>query len=34
MQKGLEQGTKVANGLKMLQLQAEKSWEIWQNSVT
>ncbi len=34
MQKGLEEGTKVINGLKMLELQAEKSWEIWQNSVT
>lgn len=29
MQKGLAQGAKVINGLKMLQLQAEKSWRIW-----
>jgi len=29
MKKGLKQGAKVTNGLKMLILQAEKSWEIW-----
>jgi len=29
MKKGLQQGAKVTNGLKMLILQAEKSWEIW-----
>lgn len=29
MKKGLEKGAKVKNGLEMLQLQAEKSWEIW-----
>lgn len=29
MHKGLEQGAQVKNGLEMLELQAEKSWEIW-----
>ncbi|GAB4189040.1 MAG: shikimate dehydrogenase [Thermoflexibacter sp.] len=29
MQKGAENGAKVKNGLEMLYLQAEKSWEIW-----
>ncbi|MDE5421570.1 shikimate dehydrogenase [Ancylomarina sp. DW003] len=29
MSKGIEQGSKTHNGLKMLHLQAEKSWEIW-----
>lgn len=29
MQKGIDQGTKSTNGLQMLILQAEKSWEIW-----
>jgi shikimate dehydrogenase len=29
MQKGAEEGAKVINGLQMLYLQAEKSWEIW-----
>jgi shikimate dehydrogenase len=29
MRKGMEQGAAVKNGLEMLQLQAEKSWEIW-----
>jgi len=29
MKKGILQGAKVTNGLKMLILQAEKSWEIW-----
>lgn len=29
MKMGLEQGSQVVNGLKMLQLQAEKAWEIW-----
>jgi shikimate dehydrogenase len=29
MQKGLQQGAKAINGLEMLQLQAEKAWEIW-----
>jgi len=29
MQKGMEAGAKVKNGLQMLELQAEKSWEIW-----
>jgi shikimate dehydrogenase len=29
LQKGLEQETTIKNGLEMLHLQAEKSWEIW-----
>ncbi|MFY0599353.1 MAG: shikimate dehydrogenase [Cyclobacteriaceae bacterium] len=29
MQKGLDAGAKVKNGLEMLELQAERSWEIW-----
>jgi len=28
---GEEQGARIKNGLEMLQLQAEKSWEIWEN---
>lgn len=31
MQKGLERGAAVANGLAMLHGQAEKAWEIWNN---
>jgi shikimate dehydrogenase len=31
LKKGEEQGCTILNGLKMLQLQAEKSWEIWNN---
>lgn len=30
LKKGKEQGATIKNGLEMLQLQAEKSWEIWQ----
>ena len=30
LQKGKKQGTTVKNGLKMLYIQAEKSWEIWE----
>lgn len=30
MKLGLEQGAAVHNGLRMLELQAEKAWEIWQ----
>ncbi|GAB4036948.1 shikimate dehydrogenase family protein [Spirosoma gilvum] len=30
MKRGLEQGAAVHNGLRMLELQAEKAWEIWQ----
>ncbi len=30
---GKAQGAKVCNGLKMLHLQAEKAWEIWNNTV-
>jgi shikimate dehydrogenase len=29
LKKGMEKGAVVQNGLKMLQMQAEKSWEIW-----
>lgn len=29
LSKGKEKGSKIKNGLEMLQLQAEKSWEIW-----
>ena len=29
MKKGKEKGARVINGLKMLEYQAEKSWELW-----
>ncbi|MDB5284200.1 MAG: Shikimate dehydrogenase substrate binding domain protein [Bacteroidota bacterium] len=29
LKKGKQQGAKTKNGLEMLQLQADKSWEIW-----
>jgi len=29
LKRGKEKGAKVKNGLEMLRLQAEKSWEIW-----
>ena len=29
LKKGMAQGCMTLNGLKMLELQAEKSWEIW-----
>lgn len=29
MQQGIKRGATVTNGLRMLELQAEKSWEIW-----
>ena len=29
LKKGFEMGAKIKNGLEMLELQAEKSWEIW-----
>ncbi len=29
MSRGKEQGSQIKNGLEMLELQAEKSWEIW-----
>jgi shikimate dehydrogenase len=29
MQKGLDKGAQVKNGLEMLHLQAERAWEIW-----
>ena len=31
MKKGLEKKSRVKNGLEMLELQADKSWEIWNN---
>ena len=31
LQKGLDQKATIKNGLEMLHLQAEKSWEIWQS---
>lgn len=31
LKNGAEQGAATQNGLKMLQLQAEKAWEIWTN---
>ncbi len=32
LQKGKEKGASIKNGLQMLQLQAEKSWEIWNSN--
>ncbi|MEQ9402966.1 MAG: shikimate dehydrogenase [Cyclobacteriaceae bacterium] len=32
MKKGAQKGAKVKNGLEMLKLQAERSWDIWSNS--
>jgi shikimate dehydrogenase len=29
LKKGKEKGAKIKNGAEMLELQAEKSWEIW-----
>lgn len=29
LKKGIQQGAKICNGLRMLELQAERSWEIW-----
>jgi shikimate dehydrogenase len=29
LQKGIQAGARVKNGLEMLQLQAEKAWQIW-----
>lgn len=31
LKKGKEKGATIKNGYQMLELQAEKSWEIWQN---
>lgn len=31
LKKGREKGAKTTNGYKMLELQAEKSWDIWQD---
>ena len=31
LKKGQLQGAQIKNGLEMLELQAEKSWEIWRN---
>jgi shikimate dehydrogenase len=33
MIKGKEQGATVLNGLNMLQLQADKAWEIWNDEL-
>lgn len=33
LKKGKERGASIKNGLEMLQLQAEKSWEIWNASL-
>jgi shikimate dehydrogenase len=30
LQKGKNQGAQISNGLKMLEYQAEKAWELWQ----
>ena len=32
LQKGKQRGATICNGLQMLVLQAEKSWEIWQKN--
>ncbi len=34
MQKGKTQGAVVKNGLEMLELQAEKAWDIWNDAIT
>ena len=31
LKQGRKQGSKICNGLKMLELQAQKAWEIWNN---
>ena len=31
LKKGKEQGAKTKNGLEMLELQAERSWDIWKS---
>ncbi len=31
LHRGEERGAKIKNGLEMLELQAEKAWEIWKN---
>ena len=33
LQAGLDRGARVRNGLEMLYLQAEKSWQIWMNAL-
>jgi len=33
LKKGIEKGVTVKNGMEMLYLQAEKSWEIWNKSI-
>jgi shikimate dehydrogenase len=30
LQKGLDKNTTIKNGFEMLELQAEKAWDIWQ----
>ncbi|MBI1344552.1 MAG: shikimate dehydrogenase [Terrimonas sp.] len=33
LQKGAERGAKVQNGMEMLRIQAEESWNIWNNLI-
>jgi shikimate dehydrogenase len=33
LQLGEQKGAKIQNGLAMLELQAERSWEIWNDRV-
>lgn len=33
LKKGKKQGAKAVNGLRMLELQAEEAWRIWENSL-
>ncbi|HUS86560.1 MAG TPA: shikimate dehydrogenase [Bacteroidales bacterium] len=33
LQKGLERGSQIKNGLEMLELQAVRSWEIWNDKI-
>jgi shikimate dehydrogenase len=32
LKKGRQAGAKILNGLTMLQMQADKSWEIWNSA--
>jgi shikimate dehydrogenase len=32
MQQGIDRGARVKNGLEMLQLQADRAWEIWNSN--
>jgi shikimate dehydrogenase len=33
LQRGLDRNARVKNGLEMLQIQAEESWKLWQDSM-